>query len=240
MAAGVGLLAVVALSGAYLLRDRGVPAGSEVVGADAPMRDAIRPPAGAGEAGSPPAATSKGAVVPAAVDRAQRPAASSPRPDPVTKAPAVSSPPAAGEEARAAPPAAPPAPGADVILTGSYPFEVYSDGRLASASSTEHRVRVSGRQSLQLKAPEYFLDAPVVVDPGTRHVQAPELGRLQLRIPEVCSATLGGRDLGEPPYPEMQIAGGSYRVQMKCPDGSTRNVPIVVRPGELRSAIIAK
>jgi hypothetical protein len=93
---------------------------------------------------------------------------------------------------------------------------------------------------MQLKGPEYFLDATVVVDPSTRHAQAPDLGRLQLRIPEVCSAAIGGRNLGEPPYPEMQLAAGSYRVQMTCPDGSTRNVPIVIRPGELRPAVIAK
>jgi eukaryotic-like serine/threonine-protein kinase len=133
------------------------------------------------------------------------------------------------------PPApAPPAAGSEVVVTGSYAFEIYADGRLLSGASSEHRVRVAGRQAIQLKAPEYFLDTTLTVDSGTKHALAPELGRLLLYIPEVCTATIGGRNLGEPPYPEMPIAAGNYRVQLACPDGSARNMPITIRPGELR------
>ena len=233
---------VLAVGGAAIYWMQGrtpAPAAQEQANEAQPPAAPQSPPAvSAGQPSAKQGAAS--AVVPAA----ERPHRSSvPRPGGASDAsPSDSSAGAAATPAdppRAAPPA-PVAPGADVILTGSYGFEVYSSGRLLSGPDTEHRVRVTGRQPLQLKAPEFFLDATVVVDTSTRHVAAPELGRLSLRIPEVCSATIAGRNLGEPPYAELQIAAGNHRVQMSCPDGSTRNVPILIRPGEVRKETIAK
>lgn len=139
------------------------------------------------------------------------------------------------------PPPTPPASGgAEVLVTGSYPFEVYGEGRLLSASGSEHHVRITGRQAITLREPEYFLEATFMVDPGMRQVRAPELGRLKLRFPESCSVVIGKRSLSEPPNAELPIAAGSYRILMSCADGSTRNYPATIRPGEVFQAFITK
>jgi hypothetical protein len=129
---------------------------------------------------------------------------------------------------------------ASVVVSGTYAFEVHADGQLLSPMAAEHRLRLSPPQTLRLHAPGYFLDASITVEAGMDRVRAPALGRLQLRIPEACAAAIGGQSLGEPPYSELQIAAGSYRVQMQCPDGNNRDVPILIQPGELRREIIAK
>jgi hypothetical protein len=120
----------------------------------------------------------------------------------------------------------------EAIVTGSYAFDVYADGRPLSTSASEHRVRVPAGGVLKLRAPDVFLNRNYAVE-GTRHIRAPELGRLNLRIPEVCTASIDGQDLGEPPYPEMQIAEGPHTVRMTCRDGESRNVPIFITKGEL-------
>jgi hypothetical protein len=130
----------------------------------------------------------------------------------------------------------------DITLSGSYPFEVVIGRSVVSPASESHRVSITGRTALRLRAPEYFLDRQVWVDTGSRHVSAPELGRLSLRSSlESCSVIIAGRDLGEPPYDDvLQIAAGSYSIQVSCPDGQGRRVPVTINAGELLRVPIAK
>jgi hypothetical protein len=121
----------------------------------------------------------------------------------------------------------------EVILTGSYAFDVYADGRALSTSASEHRVRVPAGAVVKLRASDVFLNKNYAADGSSRHIRAPELGRLNLRIPEVCTASIDGQDLGEPPYQEMPIAEGSHNIRMACRDGESRNVPIYITKGEL-------
>ncbi|OFW03947.1 MAG: hypothetical protein A3H96_16010 [Acidobacteria bacterium RIFCSPLOWO2_02_FULL_67_36] len=115
---------------------------------------------------------------------------------------------------------------------GSYPFEVLDGSRVISAAATSHHLTVSGRRSLRLRAPEYFLDQSVTVDPASgrqAHFQAPGLGRLTVRTPlETCTVMIAGRSLGFPPIVNVPIAAGKYTVQLKCQSEPNRQAAVTI------------
>jgi serine/threonine-protein kinase len=147
-------------------------------------------------------------------------------------------------------PAAPPAPttppvsqaGFWVAITGAYPFEVQTEDGQVSRSSTRHELQVSGKQTLRLRAPQFALDRRVPVDGpagGTVRLQAPALGRLTIRTPfETCEALVNGRSLGFPPIVDQQLASGTYRIVLSCPDGDKHFETVQITAGQTETALI--
>lgn len=122
-----------------------------------------------------------------------------------------------------------------LVITGGYPFAVWDGGRLKSAASTRHDLTdvVVGR-TLQLKAPEVFLDWPLRVDAGMKSVPAPGLGSISFGSSrETCRVVLDGRELDNPPFTQDRVAAGRHDVQLKCPGTSQApSVKVVVSAGE--------
>ncbi len=129
-----------------------------------------------------------------------------------------------------------------VTITGTYPFEVLENGRVISAEASSHSFTTTGPRTLRLRAPEYFLDRVVEVQPGNRRridLDAPELGRLTVRTSlETCNVAIGDRSLGFPPIVDQPIVAGSHVVSLSCPDGDRRQVRVVIAPGEPHLEII--
>jgi hypothetical protein len=132
--------------------------------------------------------------------------------------------------------------GINVAVTGSYPFEVWDGSRRISAASTRHDLAVDSARTLRLRAPEVLLDAPLRVNGaiGSRvTAAAPALGRLTLRTTlETCKVVIGGRDFGYPPLTAQPVAAGSYELQLRCPDGTSRASRVSVVAGETRTEVI--
>jgi hypothetical protein len=132
--------------------------------------------------------------------------------------------------------------GISVAITGSYPFEVWDGSRKISSASTRHDIAVDSARTLRLRAPDVLLDSPLRVDGaiGNRvSAAAPALGRLTLRTTlETCKVVIGGRDFGYPPLTAQPVAAGSYELQLRCPDGTTRSSRVSVSAGEIRTEVI--
>jgi hypothetical protein len=132
--------------------------------------------------------------------------------------------------------------GIGVAVTGSYPFEVWDGSRRISSAATRHDLAVDSARTLRLRAPEVLLDSPLRVDGaiGSRvSAAAPALGRLTLRTTlETCKVVIGGHDFGYPPLTAQPVAAGSYEVQLRCPDGTTRSSRVSVIAGETRTEVI--
>lgn len=131
------------------------------------------------------------------------------------------------------------APAARVIvqLSGTYPFSVWQGGQQISASGNTHQVEVAAPVQLRVRSEEFFLDRTVAIDGSRRTVpwSAPEIGFLSLRASpafETCTVVIGGRDLTEPPIENLRVAAGSYTVQLRCPDGQSKQVPVTVVAGQ--------
>jgi serine/threonine protein kinase len=129
-----------------------------------------------------------------------------------------------------------------VAITGAYPFEVQTEDGQVSKSSTRHELQVSGKQTVRLRAPQFALDRRVPVDGpagGTVRVQAPALGRLTIRTPfETCEALVNGRSLGFPPIVDQQLASGTYRIVLSCPDGEKHMETVQIVAGQTETALI--
>jgi Protein kinase domain/PEGA domain len=132
--------------------------------------------------------------------------------------------------------------GITVAVTGSYPFEVWDGSRRISSASTRHDISVDSARTLRLRAPDVLLDSPLRVDGanGSRvSAAAPALGRLTLRTTlETCKVLIAGRDFGYPPLTAQPVAAGSYELQLRCPDGTTRSSRVSVSAGETRTEVI--
>jgi Protein kinase domain/PEGA domain len=132
--------------------------------------------------------------------------------------------------------------GISVAVTGSYPFEVWDGSRKISSASTRHDIAVDSARTLRLRAPDVLLDSPLRVDGaiGSRvSAAAPALGRLTLRTTlEICKVVIGGHDFGYPPLTAQPVAAGSYELQLRCPDGTTRSSRVSVSAGETRTEVI--
>jgi Protein kinase domain/PEGA domain len=132
--------------------------------------------------------------------------------------------------------------GISVAVTGSYPFEVWDGSRKISSASTRHDIAVDSARTLRLRAPDVLLDSPLRVDGATGSrvsAAAPALGRLTLRTTlETCKVVIGGHDFGYPPLTAQPVAAGSYELQLRCPDGTTRSSRVSVSAGETRTEVI--
>jgi hypothetical protein len=105
-----------------------------------------------------------------------------------------------------------------------------------------HDLAVDSARTLRLRAPDVLLDSPLRVDGaiGSRvTASAPALGRLTLRTTlETCKVVIGGRDFGYPPLTAQPVAAGSYELQLRCPDGTSRSSRVSVVAGETRTEVI--
>ncbi len=132
--------------------------------------------------------------------------------------------------------------GIAVAVTGSYSFEIWDGSRKISTASTRHDLAVDSARTLRLRAPDVLLDSPLRVEGaiGSRvTATAPALGRLTLRTTlETCKVVLGGRDFGYPPLTAQPVAAGSYELQLRCPDGTSRSSRVSVVAGETRTEVI--
>jgi hypothetical protein len=155
-----------------------------------------------------------------------------------------------GGDAAVAPVAEPPPPAeappasvpVEVSVTGGFPFELVEGKRVVSPEASAHKVTVKAPTVLRMRAPQYFLDAPVRVDAGPKRrldIQAPGLGQLTIRATqETCKVSLGGRDLGFPPIVNQPVAAGSYEVALTCPNGQTRKLRTSVTAGETKVEVM--
>jgi serine/threonine-protein kinase len=138
--------------------------------------------------------------------------------------------------------AAPPAAQIVVTAKGPYPFAIVDGGKVASAASASHQLSVAAGKKLRLVAPEYSLNQSVTIEatPDNRvEIQAPELGKLTIRSSlETCKVKIGDRDLGYPPINDVAIAGGSYQVDIVCPNGQSKSQYVNVAPGRSQRVII--
>jgi hypothetical protein len=128
-----------------------------------------------------------------------------------------------------------------VSVGGSYPFEVIDGGRVISPAATSHEVTLAGPRVLRLRAREYLLDVPLRAESSSGRVTftVPDPGRLSIRSPhETCTVFLGDTELGTPPIAERQVASGTHRIELRCPDGSRRNASVSVAPGQSRVEVI--
>jgi len=132
--------------------------------------------------------------------------------------------------------------GIGVDLSGTYPFEVWDGGRKISAASTHHEISLESSRTIRLRSSEVLLDLPVKIEgqPGSKaSAQAPALGKLTLRTPlETCKIVIGGRDFGYPPLNEQPMAAGSHDVELKCPDGTSKQASVSITPGQTHTEVI--
>jgi eukaryotic-like serine/threonine-protein kinase len=132
--------------------------------------------------------------------------------------------------------------GISVELSGTYPFEVWDGGKKISPASTRHEINLESSRTIHLRSSEVLLDLPVKIDgqPGSKaSAEAPPLGKLTLRTPlETCKIVIGGRDFGYPPLTEQPMAAGSHEVQLKCPDGTSKEATVSITPGQTHTEVI--
>jgi hypothetical protein len=132
--------------------------------------------------------------------------------------------------------------GMNVTLSGSYPFEVLEGSRVLSRAAARHSLALPGPTTLRLRASGYMLDMPLKADSPSGRVNytVPPAGTLTVRTPlETCKVVIAGRDLGFPPITNQKLAAGTYRVELRCPDGSdNKTVTVAIQGGQPRTEII--
>jgi serine/threonine-protein kinase len=126
-----------------------------------------------------------------------------------------------------------------IVVTSSYPLDVLWEGRVLARDQSSASVSVApGRQALTLSAPRYFLRSTVAVQVtggGTTEVQAPGLGRLNVRAtPDNCEVLIGGVFADYPPILNREVAAGTLTVTFKWPDGTRRDETVTLAPGEIQ------
>jgi hypothetical protein len=110
--------------------------------------------------------------------------------------------------------------GVSVEITSTYPVEVFQGTVSLSAPSDSHHLTVTGGTRLRVSAPQYLLDHVVVAEGKSVEYQAPALGYLTVLTKyETCSVTIGSRDFGYPPFKQLALAAGQYRLDTMCPNG---------------------
>ena len=108
-----------------------------------------------------------------------------------------------------------------VLLSASYPFEVWSDERRLRDAATDHNIGWdTGVVTLRLRNTDYFLDSTVTLEVlENRTVQAavPELGSLSVfSNPGNCEIFVGTQSIDYPPITSRLLAPGQYRVSRRC------------------------
>jgi serine/threonine protein kinase len=120
-----------------------------------------------------------------------------------------------------------------VHVTGSYPFEVSGCGQ-SSPSAPAHELQVNAPCQLRLRAPKYYLDdvRAIGATAGRVDMAAPQLARVQLRSKlEVCTVVLNDQAVGSPPV-DLELAAGTYRVAIQCPDRTHTIRALTIEPGQ--------
>jgi len=113
-----------------------------------------------------------------------------------------------------------------VSLSGTYPFDVSAVsgcGNATSAAASTHILKVTSPCVLRLRAPNYFLDITrsVNASSGAVEMTVPPLVSVQLRSRyQNCTLYVDGRAVGSPPA-DLEMAVGTYRATIRCPDGQT-------------------
>jgi serine/threonine protein kinase len=129
-----------------------------------------------------------------------------------------------------------------VNVEGAYPFAIFDGSRSLSPASTSHHLTVPAGRRLRLVAPQYSLNQSVVVEENADRrvdIQAPALGRLTIRSSqETCAIKVGDRDLGYPPVNDVAIAGGSYQINLVCPDGRNHSAFVNIVGGQSQRVIV--
>ena len=130
----------------------------------------------------------------------------------------------------------------NVNVEGAYAFAIFDGGRVLSAASTSHQITVAAGRRLRLVAPEYSLNQTVSIEENADRrveIQAPALGRLTIRSSlETCAIKIGDRDLGYPPVNNVAVAGGSYRIDLVCPDGRNHSAFVNIVGGQSQRVIV--
>jgi serine/threonine protein kinase len=119
-----------------------------------------------------------------------------------------------------------------VRVTGGYPFEVSGCGR-SLPSATEHEFEAQSPCTLRLRAPQYFMNMewPINASSGQVELVAPQLARVELRSRyEKCTIVVAGHAVGAPPV-DIEIASGTYRVDVQCGDRSYVIRELTIPPG---------
>jgi len=123
-----------------------------------------------------------------------------------------------------------------LTVSGSYPFELVSGGRIISEAATSHEVTIEPGTAVTARSAAYLLNARLSVnfrrsrqtttldDPGSLRVFAAN---------ETCTVVADGRDLSYPPIPPRPVAAGSHTIVLRCPDGTESRQTVRVRSGEL-------
>jgi hypothetical protein len=144
-------------------------------------------------------------------------------------------------------PAKPPAPAplaamVTVTLTGGYPFEVMDGTNTISPAATSHELKQPPGKTLQLRAPQYFLNQTVRVEGSVNQpfeFAVPGLGSLDVRsVQETCDVAIGARKLGNPPLVVKEIAAGSYKVDLVCGSDVVKSAYATVTAGRTSVAAI--
>jgi serine/threonine-protein kinase len=120
-----------------------------------------------------------------------------------------------------------------VHVTGSYPFEVSGCGQ-SSPSAPAHELQVDAPCQVRLRAPKYYLDdvRTIGASAGRVDMAAPQLARVQLRSKlEVCTVILNDQAVGSPPV-DLELAAGTYRVAIQCPDRTYTIRALTIEPGQ--------
>jgi hypothetical protein len=110
-----------------------------------------------------------------------------------------------------------------------------------SPAATRHEFTLPGPRTIRLRSTEFLLDVPFRADSSSGRVShvVPEPGRLAVRTPlETCKVSIDDQEIGYPPIAERQVAAGTHRVALLCPDGNDKTATVSVSPGQLRVEVI--
>jgi hypothetical protein len=55
---------------------------------------------------------------------------------------------------------------------------------------------------------------------------------------ETCEIWIGGRNFGFPPIGEQKLASGTYKIELKCPDGGNHEKTVEIAGGEVAREVI--
>ena len=127
-------------------------------------------------------------------------------------------------------------------VSWSLPFELVQGEKVISPSATHHDVTVQpGGAGVVARNRQYMLNAAVSIDFAGRSnqdVTLPAPGSIVVYGTEICTVTVDGQDLGNPPIPATKVAAGSHTVQLKCPEGKGDSQRVTVSPGEKQTVTL--
>jgi len=129
-----------------------------------------------------------------------------------------------------------------VSVEGAYPFAILDGSRVLSPAATSHQLTVAAGRKVRLVAAEYSLNQTVAIEENADRrvdIQAPALGKLTIRSSqETCTVKIGDRDLGYPPVNNVAIAGGSYQIDLVCPNGRNKSEFVNIVGGQSQRVIL--